>query len=569
MPTLTVFSDATDGMLRSNDATYANARAGTGTLAAFTADVSNSIGQDFFVPDSNFYCRQTFYAFDTSSIGSATIDQVDFSLFAVTDSSVQDFTLEVREHDWGAALTTADFVAGASLAALTRLATFATSGWTTSAYNLFTEDGTNFRSAIDPLGTTRVLVHSDRQRTNNAPVSGSTEYVSAYTADQTGTTNDPKLVVTYTPIAPTPVVGNSEGWRWAIGQSSGTAPEEALSRPKARRVTWRLRDSADAAFTMRGTDPQAGAVEELITDLWCYRDGALVYRGRVGPTEDDVGDVHNVSVTTGDYRAVLARRMLFDDSTLVFTADDQADIAWALIDDTQARTGGDLQIIEGAHGATGITRDRTFEAGQYVGQLVTQQLSEVIDGFDWEIDPYLTFNLFYPERGSDNGVVLDYGGIVASVRRTVDPSNYFNALRLSGADALTAETREAAGLGALPEGRWDRQIGEPSVLVQSSLDERADLLIVEGAVISPSYVVTLKANRWEGPDHIFVGDTVQLVVRSLPRLDVNVAQRVYEVSAAVDDDGKEVVQLTIGSSDTLRRRQLPSLSTRVADLERR
>lgn len=358
-------------------------------------------------------------------------------------------------------------------------------------------------------------------------------------------------------------------WRWAVGNHSSAVPELLLSNIKNRRVTWRLRSSADASFTMLGNDAQAGDVEELISDVWCYRDGDLVYRGRVGPTSDDIGvDRHGVTVTTGDYRAVLERRMLYADSTLVFAAVDQADIAWSLIDDTQGRTGGALGITEGAHGPTGVTRDRTYEPGQYIAPLITQ-LGEVVDGFDWEIDADLVFNVFHPERGSNGGVVLDYGGIVASVQRSVDPGAYFNALRLSGADALTAETREVAGLGVLPEGRWDRQAGEPSVLVQSALDERADLLIDEGAVISPTYVVTLKPDRWEGPSHIFLGDTVRLVVKSLPRLNVDVSQRVYEVTASIDDDGKETVSLAIGSSDTLRRRQAPDLSTRVADLERR
>src|SRR5690606_9835308 len=86
---------------------------------------------------------------------------------------------------------------------------------------------------------------------------------------------------------------------------------------------------------------------------------------------------------------------------------------------------------------TGIDRDRTYEAGDSIGQRI-QELSEVIDGFDWDISPVsasgLQLDVWHPMRGSDRGVVLIYGGLVAHVQREVNPSDYANALRYTGAE---------------------------------------------------------------------------------------------------------------------------------------
>jgi hypothetical protein len=104
------------------------------------ADFHHSVGQTFATPNYTIY--EGFYQFDTSGIGDTdTIDSAVFSLHGHTDNSVTDFTINCRLKDWGTGLTTADWVAGADLSALTLLATFATSGFTTSGYNDFTSAG--------------------------------------------------------------------------------------------------------------------------------------------------------------------------------------------------------------------------------------------------------------------------------------------------------------------------------------------------------------------------------------------------------------------------------------------
>lgn len=206
MATLNVFSGTNDGYVISQDGNeiYADARAGTGTsgLAADTSATGIIIGQRHNSSVGFIQVDEGFVSFDLSGLpGGATVTNAVLSLYGSSDFSSTDFTIEARESNWGATLTTADYVAGANLGALTRLATFATSGgFSTSAYNAFTNDGSNMLNRVIAAGTGTlyVLLCSDHTVSNTAPTPDVDERVVAYSADQTGTANDPKLVITYT-----------------------------------------------------------------------------------------------------------------------------------------------------------------------------------------------------------------------------------------------------------------------------------------------------------------------------------------------------------------------------------
>ena len=204
MSTLVVYSDTTDGYIGSADVgaspSYAAARAGTGSVLDAYAGIELTFGQQFttsgdpdYIPDYDIY--ESFLAFNTSSIPDTdTVSAAVLNLRSLYDHSTTDFTIEARLYDWGTGLTTADYVAGASLSALTLLAHRDTaSGWTVNtAYDL-TDDA--FAANVSKTGTTRLLLCSSRTTGNNTPTTY--EQGSAYSADQTGTTSDPKLTVTY------------------------------------------------------------------------------------------------------------------------------------------------------------------------------------------------------------------------------------------------------------------------------------------------------------------------------------------------------------------------------------
>mgnify|MGYP001239063831 CR=1 FL=1 len=196
---ITIYSDTVDGYIESSDtSTYSLARAGTGdSIQADDASTWFYVGQLFGELSLAYSALESFVSFDTSPIpDGAIISVVDFSLVADSNAPAVNFICRARTKDWGASLTTADWVAGASLSALTLLAEYDTaSGWVADSTYTFTESGNAFKNAIDKTGSTRFLLCSSRTETGNTPTND--ERILAFSADQSGTSSDPKLDITY------------------------------------------------------------------------------------------------------------------------------------------------------------------------------------------------------------------------------------------------------------------------------------------------------------------------------------------------------------------------------------
>lgn len=203
MATLTVYSDTADGSINSSNATYSTARSG-GTFDVRTANTSDIVGQY-----TGYNISEIFWGFDTSSIGSsATVSSAALSGYLVADASTTDFTVNARLYDWGATVTSADWIAGASLSGNTLLAHLATTalGAGTGVTYDFVDDA--FAANVNKTAFTRLVLASSRQEGNNTPTGN--EYIQLGMGDQTGTNFDPKLVVTYATRVPRQSASNHQ-----------------------------------------------------------------------------------------------------------------------------------------------------------------------------------------------------------------------------------------------------------------------------------------------------------------------------------------------------------------------
>lgn len=203
MTTTVIYADAEDGYIQSQDATYTTARAGSSLLAGGTlvraGQSENGAG--------TYTIYEGFVSFDTSVVGdSDTVSAVTLELYVTSDLSGTDFTVQARDSNWGATLTTTDWVAGADLGALTLLGTLATAGVSASAYNAFAENGSNFQSWVNKTGSSYILLNSSRHEANTAPGSATNEYLNIRSSENAGTTQDPKITITHSPPPRAPVV---------------------------------------------------------------------------------------------------------------------------------------------------------------------------------------------------------------------------------------------------------------------------------------------------------------------------------------------------------------------------
>lgn len=193
MTTFIIFSGTADGKADSANSVYLTARAGPATSVDTTTANNITFGQQEFF---GYDCLESFVGFDTSVVGSAPISSALLS-FVAQGGSTLNFTANARLFNWGPTLTVSDWVAGASLSAQTLLASrdLTVAGWKLESYNDFVSDA-NFVSNINTTGITYMVISSSRTEAGTAPGVGTFESVTAYTADQTGTAQDPRLIVT-------------------------------------------------------------------------------------------------------------------------------------------------------------------------------------------------------------------------------------------------------------------------------------------------------------------------------------------------------------------------------------
>lgn len=198
--TTTVYANTSDGYIFSEStANWAGAQTCAATCSASTGDSNfNYVGSAHY-DASHRAITMTGYAFDTSAVGSDTVDDVTFSV--VSDGS--DFgndsgDLEVRVDAWGT-WTNADWVdfsTASNWTGLPDFASLAVSSFTRTdgARNDFTE-GPDAAANINGSGLTEVkLVNSLAYGSEPGVFNNS---VGLYFADNTGTTNDPALVINH------------------------------------------------------------------------------------------------------------------------------------------------------------------------------------------------------------------------------------------------------------------------------------------------------------------------------------------------------------------------------------
>jgi hypothetical protein len=368
-------------------------------------------------------------------------------------------------------------------------------------------------------------------------------------------------------------------WIWAVGPwDAGAAIKQGLGSQggqvaeirsaSARSLKIKLLDPSEASFTCWGYSSEAAVIDELISDLWVYRNGSPVFRGRItGPNSDTLApDRYDFAVEARDYREVLNRRILYADRT--WTGVEQSTIVWDLITDTEALGGGNLGLTQGTWPVTGIIRPSvTFMAGDSVGQSI-KLLSQMSGGFDWDIDIGLNANLYYPYRGQDNGTVLDWGGVVKNVTRTFEPSQYANGIRQSGADGITPTSLAVPDIGSRAEGRWDAQFSDTQLNTTDMVNQTAATNLALAQTALPTYQIQVAKGAWGGPGHIWIGDYVTVAIKA-GRLNEVVKARVFELDITVDDSNREDVTVVLGNPVIDPRSVLRGIGARLAQLTKR
>jgi hypothetical protein len=175
-----------------------NAATGNSAIDNGTPDQVNSTQFNFY--GDFFYISRSFLLFDTSALpDNATINSATFAVYVTaTTNSDNDgddtLNLVTTTPASNTALSTADYDQVGSVNQATPLDITSLS---TNAYNTFTLNGTGLGN-ISKTSITKFGLREGHDFINSKIATGMSNYVGFSSADQTGTSQDPKLEVTYT-----------------------------------------------------------------------------------------------------------------------------------------------------------------------------------------------------------------------------------------------------------------------------------------------------------------------------------------------------------------------------------
>jgi hypothetical protein len=186
---------ADDYLVSGDDVSYANARAGIGSVLSLNGDANTLHISQKLDAGPSWYVRESFLAFDTSVVGAGrVVDSVVFSPRGESSGSPgSGWTCEARIYNWGADVSIADWVPGANLSACTLVASMPIASYADGTYVDWTSE-VAFKAAINMTGTTYLVLCHSKTTTGTTPEA--VEEVYFWSANK-GAGYEPKLTINH------------------------------------------------------------------------------------------------------------------------------------------------------------------------------------------------------------------------------------------------------------------------------------------------------------------------------------------------------------------------------------
>lgn len=340
--------------------------------------------------------------------------------------------------------------------------------------------------------------------------------------------------------------------RSPLNTLSGTGQLTTLTSANGISMTYNLYDADTVSWSMPGNHWQASMIKPLITDVLAYRDDDCVQRFRVTSSQiSHSGGQVSASFAGVSYRGMLNSWMFMDtDTRSIATGTEQSLIAWNIINASQLRTRGNWNLSRGLVPLAAVNRTfpvttengqkkEYFDAGEPKGDAI-KRISEVVDGFEYDIEPHVTQPQTHLQFNSWNAgqrrrftptapLSLGMGDSVASYTRSVEPTDYWNVVRVTGELPTPENTNTTATdvrvlyrpVGKNPttspgstvdEGRWEKSISLNTV-TEAELTRSADAELSRGLNYLPQWHVDLIPGIWTGRTMAWKGDYMKLRIR--------------------------------------------------------
>lgn len=347
---------------------------------------------------------------------------------------------------------------------------------------------------------------------------------------------------------------------FVLCKSTGEPVGES-TKATGRKLSRRRNTPGTATILWPLEDAFAGAVVPGLSRLKIYRSASpgelalnpaaakvLVWYGSL-PAENTIEDTDNgfLTATFVDPRWVLKGRFLAAPAS--FAATDQATILASIVATQNARQ----QIWLTTAGSTGILRDRNYDAGKNVSDLI-DEMTKVTNGCDVDVFPsdgYAAAGTramgalsFLSRQGSDKpSVIFRYqqvvgsqgGGNITGVKRSFAP--IVNTSTQVGTAADGTSSTQTVSLPGVFDLLEEYQTSSDATITASLLEAAAGVVAENASLRS---IWTIGAGTWDAPLPFVdfdLGDTVRLRVQRGSMIANNITVKVDGYDLVVDQEG--------------------------------
>lgn len=332
-----------------------------------------------------------------------------------------------------------------------------------------------------------------------------------------------------------------------IADLSGGATNREFEWVRNRASTIRVSFDANWLFK-KARDINVNLWDELIgvnkNEIRIYREDKPIIAGQVAQA-DVTGDTdeETVDLTAIGWFDLFGKR--HRRSSRTFNQVDQGEIMWQLINDAQNQSNGDYNITKGSVPAS-KDRDRTYDRDKNIKEAIIQ-MSEVIDGPDFEVTWDKVFNVYHPKQGRRKNEILRYPGNVDNVRFSRNGLEMHNRIVARGAgfgeDALRATATDTPG----QQKYFVREdiIDFNDISRSSTLQDHADEELEAQVKFFDVPEFTLKNQQDPQFGSYFLGDEFYFESPDTLYEPIENWYRIDKIRLRVASDGVETVDLTM------------------------
>lgn len=237
------------------------------------------------------------------------------------------------------------------------------------------------------------------------------------------------------------------------------------------------------------------------------------------------------------------------DVETIYSGVDAGDIAWDLIDTSQSQTNGDFGITLGGI-QTSVNRDRTYPAYKNIKDAIIQ-LSDVINGFDFEFTYDKKFYVYYPHQGIDltSSMLFNYPGNIKRIRIPRDGTKMFNRAITRGLGFGAQQPIEIRNNTTYQAAYKVREsiLDYPDVTETATLDAHGDEQVNQFKDPFEIPQITMDGNQQPYLGSYWLGDRVKIEVTNMDMYKYlkNNTYKIDAIDVEIDNDDVEDITLSL------------------------